>query len=167
MLLEIFRGSLITGMSVNDHGFVEWEEHIICHERGNRVIHFHLKDGSGDTVLAVIGTERSVRHMTYVVSDEFMRLAGVEKSVNACMKWRARREVVEWLTSLVSRHRVPYSDISSTYSINCSSRCLNWNLKFSDLLLSSYHLIGVTTCPKRLSSFEVTNIIIPVYSLQG
>ncbi|KAB1221686.1 hypothetical protein CJ030_MR2G006259 [Morella rubra] len=105
-------------MSVNDHGFVEWEEHIICHERGNRVIHFHLKDGSGETVLAVIGTERSVRHMTYVVSDEFMRLAGVEKSVNACMKWRARREVVEWLTSLVSRHRVPYSDISNSPSID-------------------------------------------------
>jgi hypothetical protein len=117
-LLERFCGSLIFlifRMSEDKQGFVAWEEHIVCHERGNRVIHFYLKDVSGYSVLAVIGTERSIRHMTYVVSDELMRLDGFEKSVIACTKWRARREVVDWLTSLVSRHRVPYSDISSTY----------------------------------------------------
>lgn len=115
VLLERFWGSLIFRMSEDNQGFVAWEEHIVCNERGNRVIHFYLKDVSGDSVLAVIGTERSVRHMTYVVSDEFMRLHGFEKSIIACTKWRARREVVDWLTSLVSRHLVPYSDISSTY----------------------------------------------------
>ncbi|XP_075667554.1 uncharacterized protein LOC142637160 isoform X2 [Castanea sativa] len=101
-------------MDVNDPSFVSWEEHIISHERGNRVTHFYLKGVSGDVVLAVIGTERSVRHMTYVVSDDFMQFYGFERSVNVCRKWRARREVVEWLESLVSRHRVPYSDISNT-----------------------------------------------------
>lgn len=104
---------------MDNHSFVEWEEHIECHERGNRVVHFYLKDVSGGSVLAVVGTERSVRHMTYVVSDVFMALPGIKKFVNACTKWRARREVVEWLTSLVSRHRVPYSDISSMYSTHC------------------------------------------------
>ncbi|KAF5472678.1 hypothetical protein F2P56_009372 [Juglans regia] len=105
-------------MSVDNHSFVEWEERFVCHERGNRVIHFYLKDVSGGSLLAVVGTERSVRHMTYVVSDAFMALPGFEKSVNACTKWRARREVVEWLTSLVSRHRVPYSDISNSPMID-------------------------------------------------
>lgn len=89
------------------------------------MIYFFLKDVTGDSILAVIGTERSVRHMTYEVSEEFMQLSGFEKSDNVCMKWRARREVVEWLTSLVSRHRVPYSDISSMYSRNCNSIFLN------------------------------------------
>lgn len=102
-------------MDVNDPSFVSWEEHIIRHERGNRVTHFYLKGVSGDVVLAVIGTERSVRHMTYVVSDDFIQFYDLERSVNVCRKWRARREVVEWLDSLVSRHRVPYSDISSMY----------------------------------------------------
>ncbi|XP_050288284.1 uncharacterized protein LOC126726910 isoform X2 [Quercus robur] len=101
-------------MDVNDPSFVSWEEHIIRHERGNRVTHFYLKGVSGDVVLAVIGTERSVRHMTYVVSDDFIQFYDLERSVNVCRKWRARREVVEWLDSLVSRHRVPYSDISNT-----------------------------------------------------
>lgn len=94
-------------MSANGHGFVSWEEHIICHERGSRVVHFYLKDKSGTLVLAVVGTERSIRHMIYVVSDEFLNVCGTEGSINASMKWRARREVVDWLTLLVSKCQPP------------------------------------------------------------
>ncbi|KAJ7946423.1 putative Agenet domain-containing protein / bromo-adjacent domain-containing protein [Quillaja saponaria] len=94
-------------MSASNPAFVEWEEHIICHEKGNRVIHFYLKDASGNSVLAVIGTERSIRHMMYVVSDEFLQAYGSKVSFTAS-KWRARREVVDWLTSVVSRHPVLY-----------------------------------------------------------
>lgn len=90
-------------MEGNDDCFVAWEEHIVCHERGNRVVHYFLKDSAGDMVLAVIGTERSIRHMMYVVSDDFVEAYGSIGSVNACTKWRARREVVEWLISLVSK----------------------------------------------------------------
>ncbi|XP_015879208.1 uncharacterized protein LOC107415399 [Ziziphus jujuba] len=90
----------------NDHSFVAWEEHILCHDRGNRVVHYYLKDLTGDLVLAVIGTERSIRHMMYVVSDQFLKAYGSKGSINSCTKWRARREVVEWLTSLVSRQRL-------------------------------------------------------------
>ncbi|KAM6601885.1 hypothetical protein CsatA_021494 [Cannabis sativa] len=90
-------------MPENGHSFVAWEEHILCHERGNRVVHYYMKAESGDLILAVIGTERSIRHMMYVVSDEFVEAYGSKGSVNASTKWRARREVVEWLTSLVSR----------------------------------------------------------------
>lgn len=83
--------------------FVAWEEQVICQERGNRVIHFYLKDASGNSVLAVVGTERSVRHMMYVVHDQFVKAYGSTQPINA-FKWRARREVVDWLTCLVSRN---------------------------------------------------------------
>lgn len=85
-------------MSANNRSFVGWEEHIICPERGSRVVHFYLKDDTGYLVLAVIGTERSIRHMMYVVTGEFSQTYGSQS-----MKWRARREVVEWLQSLISR----------------------------------------------------------------
>lgn len=106
-------------MSANSHCFVAWEEHIVCHERGHRVVHFYLKDVSGDKVLAVIGTERSIRHMMYVVSDDFLCAYGSERSINACTKWRARREVVDWLTLLVSKHPLPL-DCWSMYCLNCN-----------------------------------------------
>jgi hypothetical protein len=103
-------------MSVSNDVFVAWEEHIICHERGSRVVHYHLKDTFGGLVLAVIGTERSIRHMTYVVSDEFLEAYGSNESINASTKWRARREVVDWLTSMVSNEGSPLH-VSSTYSM--------------------------------------------------
>ncbi|KAI4296031.1 hypothetical protein L6164_036021 [Bauhinia variegata] len=92
--------------------FVEWEEQIVCHERGSRVIHFYLKCANGDSVLAVIGTERSVRHMMYVISDQLLEVCGSTESV-AAYKWRARREVVEWLSCLVSRSGEKYIDDSN------------------------------------------------------
>ncbi|CAI0440239.1 unnamed protein product [Linum tenue] len=85
--------------------FVEWEEHIICHERGNRVVHYYLKNALGQSLLAVIGTERSVRHMIYVVSDGFLVAYGTDFGLSASTKWRARREVVDWLAAMVSRDR--------------------------------------------------------------
>lgn len=53
--------------------------------------------------------------MMYIVAEEFVQAYGPLGSVNACTKWRARREVVEWLTSLVSR-RFP-EELSSTFSL--------------------------------------------------
>ncbi|XVE87644.1 hypothetical protein DITRI_Ditri19aG0004400 [Diplodiscus trichospermus] len=103
-------------MSENDYNFVGWEEHIICQERGNRVVHFYLKEASGNLVLAVVGTERSIRHMTYVVSGEFVQAYDFHGFINANAKWRARREVVEWLQSLLSMNR-PLSDLQMDDSI--------------------------------------------------
>nr|KYP62653.1 hypothetical protein KK1_017194 [Cajanus cajan] len=90
--------------------FVAWEERVICQERGNRVIHFYLKDALGKSVLAVVGTERSVRHMMYVVPDHFLQAYGSTQPINAC-KWRARREVVDWLTCLVSHNRQHHAGV--------------------------------------------------------
>ncbi|KAF8410852.1 hypothetical protein HHK36_003389 [Tetracentron sinense] len=94
-------------MSVKSHGFVEWEEKFVSQERGNRVVHYFLKDSAGSSVLAVVGTERSLWRMHYVVSEEFLQVYGSEKEVKACFKWRSRREVVAWLTLWLSKLSSP------------------------------------------------------------
>ncbi|XP_022716759.1 uncharacterized protein LOC111275597 isoform X2 [Durio zibethinus] len=93
-------------MSGNDHCFVEWKEEFVSQERGNRVVHYFLKDSAGESIRAVIGTERSVRHMFYVVAEEFVRIHGAEHSIHAGFKWRSRREVVDWLTSMLSKQHL-------------------------------------------------------------
>ncbi|OVA12004.1 Bromo adjacent homology (BAH) domain [Macleaya cordata] len=94
-------------MSDNFHGFLEWQEQFVSQEKGNRVVHYYLKDSAGDSILAVVGTERSVRHMIYVVSEEFLQAYGSENSITANFKWRSKREVVDWLTSLLSKNHPP------------------------------------------------------------
>ncbi|XP_043691026.1 uncharacterized protein LOC122641791 isoform X1 [Telopea speciosissima] len=94
-------------MSTDVHSFVEWKEQFVSQERGNRIVHYFLKNAAGDSVLAVVGTERSLRHMIYVVAEEFLQSHGSEKSINAGFKWRSRREVVDWLTSLLSKYQTP------------------------------------------------------------
>lgn len=95
-------------MAANDNTcFVEWKEQFESKERGNRVVHYYLKDVAGESILAVVGTERSVRHMFYVVSEEFLSAHGGENSDYAGYRWRSRREVVNWLTSMLSKqHRL-------------------------------------------------------------
>lgn len=105
-----------------DHSFVEWKEQFISQERGNRVVHYFLKDSSGESILAVVGTERSVRHMFYVVSEEFVKVYGDKNSIHAGFKWRSRREVVDWLTSMLSKQHMQ-GDQSSMCSFSRISFC--------------------------------------------
>lgn len=64
-------------------------------ERGSRIVHYVLKDSCGKFVLVVVGTERSLRHMVYVVPEEFLSYSGTDNHVQAGFKWRSRREVVD------------------------------------------------------------------------
>lgn len=93
-------------MAVNNRCFVEWKEQFVSQERGNRVVHYYLKDAAGESILAVVGTERSVRHMCYVVAEEFLEVCGKEGSIPTGFKWRSRREVVDWLTSTLSKQNL-------------------------------------------------------------
>ncbi|BAT88521.1 hypothetical protein VIGAN_05203500 [Vigna angularis var. angularis] len=93
-------------MAVNNRCFVEWKEQFVSQERGNRVVHYYLKDAAGESILAVVGTERSVRHMCYVVAEEFLEICGKEGSIPTGFKWRSRREVVDWLTSTLSKQNL-------------------------------------------------------------
>ncbi|KAL8544483.1 hypothetical protein ACS0TY_004880 [Phlomoides rotata] len=93
-------------MAGSEPYFVECKEQYVSKERGNRVVHYFLKDNSGESILAVVGTDRSVRHMFYVVSEEFISAHGADNSVQTGFRWRSRREVVNWLTSMLSKqHR--------------------------------------------------------------
>lgn len=83
--------------------FIEWKEHVVIREWGKRVVHYYLKDAAGESVLAVVGSERSYRHMFYVVSDDFLRAYAGDNSAYAGYQWKARREVMNWLTSLLSK----------------------------------------------------------------
>ncbi|KAL3519284.1 hypothetical protein ACH5RR_017433 [Cinchona calisaya] len=120
-------------MVLSNQVFVSWEERIISQEKGNRVVHYYLRESSENSILAVVGTERSIRHMIYVVTEDFVDAYGFTGIVTARTKWRARREVVEWLTELVSHFRLPaiisnYQMIGSTFHLRSpgfSMACVN------------------------------------------
>ncbi|XP_072991346.1 uncharacterized protein [Typha latifolia] len=88
-------------MSGTGPDFVKWREEFISQERGSRVVHYYLEDSSGASHLAAIGTERSLRHMLYVVSEDFCRDHCSNKLGVSSLKWRSRREVVDWLASFL------------------------------------------------------------------
>lgn len=88
-------------MSESSPEFVEWREQYINQERGSRLVHYYLEDSSGKSHLAVVGTERSLRHMLYVASDDFCLAFGAGNSGASALKWRSRREVIDWLTSFI------------------------------------------------------------------
>ncbi|XP_057795174.1 uncharacterized protein LOC131011385 [Salvia miltiorrhiza] len=80
-----------------------WEECVVVPERGSRIVHYILKDNIGNSVVAAVGRERCINHMVYTISDDFLRVFGSTTGVGAGKKWHARREVVEWLISVVAR----------------------------------------------------------------
>uniref|UniRef100_A0A803MWH9 BAH domain-containing protein n=1 Tax=Chenopodium quinoa TaxID=63459 RepID=A0A803MWH9_CHEQI len=92
-------------MAENGVTFVEWREEFVSQERGSRIVHYILKDYCGKSILAVVGTERSLRHMVYVVAEDFLSYSGTDNPVQAGFKWRSRREVVDWLTSLLAKQQ--------------------------------------------------------------
>ncbi|GJN11075.1 hypothetical protein PR202_ga29240 [Eleusine coracana subsp. coracana] len=92
--------------------FVRWREEFVSQERGSRVVHYYLEDAAGGSHLAVVGTERSLRHMLYVVSEDFRAAQGCDGvDGGPARKWRSRREVVDWLASLI-----PVKTLGSKYS---------------------------------------------------
>lgn len=101
-------------MNTNNRVFFSWEERRVSKEKGRRVVHYYLKDSLGE-LLAVVGTEKSAKHMIYVVTKDYLDAFGHTSTINSETKWRAKRDVVGWLTSLISEpHRS--SPISSMYS---------------------------------------------------
>ncbi|KAJ6848808.1 uncharacterized protein M6B38_272420 [Iris pallida] len=95
--------------------FVGWEEVAVSNDKGRRVVNYYVKDSDGRRDLAVVGREKSLRHMSYVVRNQFLQsvlLAGRGSSSSAavplagvgfgCLKWKSRREVVDWLSEIVS-----------------------------------------------------------------
>ncbi|KAG6534069.1 hypothetical protein ZIOFF_007950 [Zingiber officinale] len=99
--------------------YSSWQEVVVSNGKGRRVVHYYLKGAGGRADLAVVGREKSSRHMSYVVPNQFVRSliarpyflqpspSSSSSSLNSppeavSFKWRSRREVIDWLSSLVS-----------------------------------------------------------------
>lgn len=143
--------------------WTQWEEVVVSNDRGRRLVHYYLRGDGGSKELAVVGRERSPRHMSYAVQGRFLRAlaaaagavavtpspsrlppggAGSSVDGGAPRRWRSRREVVDWLSSLVSGCNNGFSSITN--------RC-NGN-SYDD------NLIGCTqvTASKDVSSREAS-----------
>jgi hypothetical protein len=90
--------------------YTRWEEVVMSTDKGKREVHYYLKDSCGNSDLAVVGRERSLRHMTYEIVDGFVRSCHLASPSPHCspltdgstaLKWKTRRGVVDWLSSLV------------------------------------------------------------------
>ncbi|KAK7302318.1 hypothetical protein RJT34_13204 [Clitoria ternatea] len=144
-------------MAVNDRCFVEWKEQFVSQERGNRVVHYYLKDSAGESILAVVGTERSVRHMCYVVAEEFVEFCGEEGSIPTGFKWRSRREVVDWLTSTLSKQN-PLGDrnVSSGHNLVQAHETINGTAyESNDLSAQIKNGKDFQTSNSKLSNSEI------------
>ncbi|KAL6520467.1 hypothetical protein OROHE_017055 [Orobanche hederae] len=79
-----------------------WEERVISQEKDNRIVHYHLVDTTANSLLVVVGTERSRRHITYTVTEDFLRVLGSTSTAHAGTRWKSRKDVVEFLSSIAS-----------------------------------------------------------------
>lgn len=83
--------------------YERWEEFYVSSDKGKREVHYYLKrkDGSGSD-LAVIGKEKTLRHMSYKFAfKEGSLLSIFANSSSFLAKLRSRREVVDWLNSVI------------------------------------------------------------------
>ena len=77
--------------------YERWEEVYVSSDKGKREVHYFLKrrNGDGGLDLAVVGKEKTLRHMSYhyAFKDREQRFL--------LPKLRSRREVIDWLNSVV------------------------------------------------------------------
>jgi hypothetical protein len=76
-------------------GYMSWEEVYVSSDKGKREVHYYLKRRDGRSDLAVIGKEKSLRHMSYHYAFE-------TNPSSSFVKLKSRREVIDWLNSIVS-----------------------------------------------------------------
>ncbi|CAK9186316.1 unnamed protein product [Ilex paraguariensis] len=89
-----------TGM-ISSRLYVRWEEVYVTSDRGRRDVRYYLirKDGTSD--LAVAGKEKSLGRMSYRYAIRDLSLVSASNS-SSFLKLRSRREVIDWLNSIVS-----------------------------------------------------------------
>ncbi|KAJ4960195.1 hypothetical protein NE237_020105 [Protea cynaroides] len=81
--------------------FVGWEEVFVKNDKGRKEVHYYLKRKNGGSDLAVVGKERSLRHISYYYA---LRNRSVLLSLapsSSLLKLRSRKDVVDWLSSIV------------------------------------------------------------------
>ncbi|XP_042003557.1 uncharacterized protein LOC121752510 isoform X1 [Salvia splendens] len=81
--------------------YAGWEEVLLSTEKGRREVHYYLKRCGGRD-LVVVGKEKSARHMSYHYKIRDNKLVPSILSGASGVKLRSRREVVDWLESIIS-----------------------------------------------------------------
>ncbi|KAF8378463.1 hypothetical protein HHK36_029803 [Tetracentron sinense] len=92
--------------------FEKWEEVLVSNDKGRREVHYYLKRRDGGSDLAVVGRERSLRHMAYhyALCNRSLLLSLAPSS--SLLKLRSRRDVVDWLSSIVpGNHAAPLVEL--------------------------------------------------------
>ncbi|KAL9148968.1 hypothetical protein ABFS82_12G078900 [Erythranthe guttata] len=84
---------------------VGWEEVVATNERGRREVYYYLKRSDGGRNLVVVGKEKSNRHMSYNYAFEENNMLPYNLNRASRLKLRSRRDVVDWLNSLLSGER--------------------------------------------------------------
>lgn len=79
--------------------YVGWDEVNVSSDKGRREVHYYLKKRDGASDLAVVGKEKSLRHMSYHFS---IKNRSLFFTAMPFYKLKSRREVVYWLNSVVS-----------------------------------------------------------------
>ncbi|KAM7276004.1 hypothetical protein ACFE04_017870 [Oxalis oulophora] len=75
--------------------YVDWEEVSVSSDKGKREVHYYLKrKDNGGSDLAIVGTEKSSRHMAYHFTIN-------NNNKLSYYKLKSRREVVNWLNSIL------------------------------------------------------------------
>ncbi|KAL8058579.1 hypothetical protein ABFX02_03G027900 [Erythranthe guttata] len=98
-----------------------WEERVICPEKGSREVHYILRDSTANSLLVVVGIERSYNHTFYTVTEDYLRVFGSTAAVNARTAWKVRKYVVEFLISITSGGGSLFANSNTL----CSYRIIN------------------------------------------
>lgn len=104
-----------------------WEERVVSPGRGNRVVHYILRDSTENSFVAVVGIERSKNHIIYSATEDCLRIFGSSHTVHAGTRWKARKDVVQFLMSITSIG----GPLFATSGILCSYRTLM--VRFSEI----------------------------------
>ncbi|KAG4165031.1 hypothetical protein ERO13_A13G054100v2 [Gossypium hirsutum] len=103
------------GVPSSTAAYVGWDEVNVSSDKGRREVHYYLKRRDGVSDLAVVGKEKSLRHMCYHFSIKNRSLFFTSMPF---YKLKSRREVVYWLNSVVSdtSSREPYCSVDSIWN---------------------------------------------------
>lgn len=77
--------------------YVSWEEVVVSQERGHRLVHYVLRRGDGGRDVAVLGKERSLRHISYRYTSKIRSIF----SADMLVELRSRKDVVDWCNSII------------------------------------------------------------------
>ncbi|KDP29393.1 hypothetical protein JCGZ_18314 [Jatropha curcas] len=139
-------------------GYVSWEEVNVSSDKGRREVHYYLKRMDGGLDLAVIGKERSLRHMSYHYA---VRNRSILLSMGPSLKLKSRREVLDWLNSIVSdSHLLESSNRLGSLDASAASELDIKNIKDTQLQKLGHHtnaflwLGSPWTCRKRRKHYQ-------------